>query len=92
MRFFQDSRGVSVAGVTGPRMPAKFLYHNVVSAGSAQAAIPSFFFSFFFLFMTTADSRSIVDSAEFLDSLSNGSLHLILFGHIGVNGNALRCE
>lgn len=91
MRFFQDSRGVSVAGVTGPRMPAKFLYHNVVSAGSAQAAIPSFFF-FFFLFMTTADSRSIVDSAEFLDSLSNGSLHLILFGHIGVNGNALTCE
>lgn len=91
MRFFQDSRGVSVAGVTGPRMPAKFLYHNVVSAGSAQAAIPSFFF-LFFLFMTTADSRSIVDSAEFLDSLSNGSLHLILFGHIGVNGNALRCE
>lgn len=91
MRFFQDSRGVSVAGVTGPRMPAKFLYHNVVSAGSAQAAIPSFLF-FFFLFMTTADSRSIVDSAEFLDSLSNGSLHLILFGHIGVNGNALTCE
>lgn len=91
MRFFQDSRGVSVAGVTGPRMPAKFLYHNVVSAGSAQAAIPSFF-SFFSLFMTTADSRSIVDSAEFLDSLSNGSLHLILFGHIGVNGNALTCE
>lgn len=90
MRFFQDSRGVSVAGVTGPRMPAKFLYHNVVSTGSAQAAIPSSFFSF--LFMTTADSRSIVDSAEFLDSLSNGSLHLILFGHIGVNGNALRCE
>lgn len=42
--------------------------------------------------MTTADSRSIVDSAEFLDSLSNGSLHLILFGHIGVNGNALTCE
>lgn len=91
MRFFQDSRGVSVAGVTGPRMPAKFLHHNVVSAGSAQAAIPSFFF-FSFLFMTTADSRSIVDSAEFLDSLSNGSLHLILLGHIGVNGNALRCE
>lgn len=89
MRFFQDSRGVSVAGVTGPRMPAKFLYHNVVSAGFAQAAIPSFFS---FLFMTTADSRGIVDSAEFLDSLSNGSLHLILFGHIGVNGNALRCE
>lgn len=42
--------------------------------------------------MTTADSRSIVDSAEFLDSLSNGSLHFILFGHIGVNGNALTCE
>lgn len=48
MRFFQDSRGVSVAGVTGPRMPAKFLYHNVVSTGSAQAAIPSSFFSFLF--------------------------------------------
>lgn len=39
MRFFQDSRGVSVAGVTGPRMPAKFLYHNVVSAGFAPTAI-----------------------------------------------------
>lgn len=50
MRFFQDSRGVSVAGVTGPRMPAKFLYHNVVSAGSAQAAIPSFFFLFFSIY------------------------------------------
>lgn len=87
MRFFQDSRGVSVAGVTGPRMPAKFLYHNVVSAGFALTA-----FLLLLSSMTTADSRSIVDSAEFLDSLSNGSLHLILFGHIGVNGNALTCE
>lgn len=57
MRFFQDSRGVSVAGVTGPRMPAKFLYHNVVSAGSAQAAIPSSFFSIYDYCGLTQHSR-----------------------------------